>query len=114
MPQRRTPPRAPLPASATISSPPQYHSASLGYPSRVSVDRRTLISTGLAMQATRGRTAPRAFSVQVLGQNGGTVALGARPVTVGAHSSCDLVLADPQVSRRHAELAITTDGIRIK
>ncbi len=42
------------------------------------------------------------------------VALGARPVVVGAHGSCDLVLQDPQVSRRHAELAITPDGIRIK
>src|SRR5207237_1130252 len=71
-------------------------------------------ATGLAMQAPRGRTAPRAYSVQVLGQNRTTVALGARPVVVGAHGSCDLVLVDPQVSRRHAELAITTDGIRIK
>jgi DNA-binding NtrC family response regulator len=52
--------------------------------------------------------------LQVLGQGGATVALGARPVVVGAHSSCDLVLADPQVSRRHAELAITPEGIRIK
>ena len=52
--------------------------------------------------------------MQVLGQGGATVALGARPVVVGAHSSCDLVLVDPQVSRRHAELAITPEGIRIK
>jgi DNA-binding NtrC family response regulator len=42
------------------------------------------------------------------------VALGARPVVVGAHASCDLVLADPQVSRRHAELAVLPEGIRIK
>jgi DNA-binding NtrC family response regulator len=42
------------------------------------------------------------------------VALGARPVVVGAHATCDLVLQDPQVSRRHAELAITPDGIRVK
>jgi DNA-binding NtrC family response regulator len=52
--------------------------------------------------------------LQVLGQGGSTVALGARPVVVGAHSSCDLVLVDAQVSRRHAELAITPEGIRIK
>jgi len=33
---------------------------------------------------------------------------------IGAHASCDLVLVDPQVSRRHAELAVVPEGIRIK
>ena len=70
------------------------------------------------MGATRGRTAPRSYNLQVLGQGGPetrpTVALGARPVVVGAHSSCDLILVDPQVSRRHAELAVVPEGIRIK
>jgi len=78
------------------------------------LDRRTLIQTGLAMSTTRGRTAPRAYNLQVLGQDGPRVAVGARPVVVGAHASCDLVLHDPQVSRRHAEIAIVPDGIRIK
>jgi DNA-binding NtrC family response regulator len=77
-------------------------------------DRHTLISTGLAMQSTRSRTAPRSYSLQVLDQSAAVVALGARAVVVGAHASCDLVLADPQVSRRHAELAITPQGIRVK
>jgi DNA-binding NtrC family response regulator len=85
-----------------------------GYPPHVGIDRRTLIMTGLAMTATRGRTAPRSYSLQVLGQHGPVVALGARPVVVGAHAGCDLVLEDPKVSRRHAELTITTDGIKIK
>ncbi len=80
----------------------------------MTIDRRTLITTGLAMTATRGRTAPRSYTLQVLGQAAPIVALGARPVVVGAHSSCDLVLEDPKVSRKHAELAITTDGVRIK
>ena len=83
----------------------------------VTVDRRTMIQTGLAMSATRGRTAPRSYSVQVLGQTDAStkpIALGARPLVVGAHASCDLVLGDPQVSRRHAELAIVPEGIRIK
>jgi DNA-binding NtrC family response regulator len=66
------------------------------------------------MSTTRGRTAARSYTLQVLGQGGATVALGARPVVVGAHASCDLVLADPQVSRRHAELAVLPEGIRIK
>jgi len=83
----------------------------------VTVDRRTLVQTGLATSSTRGRTAARAYNVQVLGQvesNARTIPLGARPVVVGAHATCDLVLADPQVSRRHAELAVVPEGIRIK
>ena len=73
-----------------------------------------MIQAGLATSATRGRTAARAYNLQVLGPGGATVALGARPVVVGAHAACDLVLVDPQVSRRHAELAVVPDGIRIK
>ena len=80
----------------------------------MTLDRRTVIQTGLATSTTRGRTAARSYTLQVLGQGGATVALGARPVVVGAHASCDLVLADPQVSRRHAELAVLPEGIRIK
>jgi len=66
------------------------------------------------MASTRDRTAARSYSLQVLDQGGTVIALGARPVVVGAHATCDLVLADPQVSRRHAELAITPEGIRLK
>jgi DNA-binding NtrC family response regulator len=80
----------------------------------VTLDRRTVIQTGLATSTTRGRTAARSYNLQVLGHGGATLALGARPVVVGAHASCDLVLADPQVSRRHAELAVVPEGIRIK
>jgi len=87
----------------------------------VTFDRRTLLQTGLAMSTTRGRTAARSYSVQVLDQAGTTSPermqakpLGARPLVIGAHASCDLVLTDPQVSRKHAELAITPDGIRVK
>ncbi len=83
----------------------------------MTVDRRTVLQTGLATSATRGRTAPRSYTLQVLGQHAAApqgVALGARPILVGAHASCDLVLSDPQVSRRHAELSIVTEGIRIK
>src|SRR5438034_1256734 len=85
-----------------------------GYPRLVTFDRRTLITTGLAMSTTRGRTAPRSYSLQVLGQQMQTVVLGARPIVVGAHAQCDLVLTDPKVSRKHAELAITPDGVRVK
>src|SRR5262245_44243194 len=85
-----------------------------GYSRCVALDRRTLIQTGLAMASTKSRTAPRTYSLQVLDQSSAVVALGARPVVVGAHAGCDLVLADPKVSRRHAELAVTNEGIRLK
>ena len=65
----------------------------------VSFDRRTLIQTGLAMAATKGRTAPRSYALQIVGQDAPPVALGARTITVGAHATCDLVLTDAQVSR---------------
>ena len=81
----------------------------------MTIDRRTVIQTGLATSTTKGRTATRSYHLTVLGDGGQTVALGARPIVVGAHASCDLVLGDPQVSRRHAELAIAPDGgIRVK
>jgi DNA-binding NtrC family response regulator len=84
------------------------------YPAAVTVDRRTVLMTGLTTAATRGRTAPRAFVAQVLGEGGAQVALGARPITIGAHASCDLVLTDAQVSRRHAELSAVPEGVRVK
>jgi DNA-binding NtrC family response regulator len=80
----------------------------------LTVDRRTVLMTGLTTAATRGRTAPRAFVAQVLVEGGAQVALGARPITVGAHASCDLVLTDAQVSRKHAELAAVPEGVRVK
>jgi DNA-binding NtrC family response regulator len=52
--------------------------------------------------------------LHVLDHSGATVALGARALVVGAGRDCDLVLSDPKVSRRHAELTVTPDGIRIK
>ena len=73
-----------------------------------------MIQAGLATSSTRGRTAARSYRLQVLGHDGASLALGGRPVVVGAGSTCDLVLVDPQVSRRHAELAVVPEGIRIK
>ena len=73
-----------------------------------------MVQTGLATSSTRGRTAARSYHLQVLGHGGATIALGARPLVVGAHAGCDLVLVDPQVSRRHAELTAVPEGVRIK
>ena len=78
----------------------------------MSFDRRTVVQTGLATPNAQKRTAPRSYRLQVIG--GAQVPIGARTVTVGAHASCDLVLTDPQVSRKHAELTMTPEGLRVK
>ena len=71
-----------------------------------------MLSTGVATTTTRSRTAPRSFLARLAG--GGQVALGARPVVLGAHASCELVIDLPKVSRRHAELSAVVGGVRVK
>jgi DNA-binding NtrC family response regulator len=82
----------------------------------VTADRQTLLETGLASARTRGRTAVRSCMCRVTLADRVTaeVPLGARPLAVGAGRECDLVLEDPQVSRRHAELALAPEGIRVR
>jgi len=78
--------------------------------------RHTLMQTGLATSATRTRTAHRRWVCRALadGRPAQEVALGARPVVIGADRRCDLVLDDAQVSRRHAEIQITPEGVRVR
>jgi DNA-binding NtrC family response regulator len=83
----------------------------------VGVTRKTVMETGLVTSSARDRTAARSWRCRVLvdGDTAGPeVGLGARPITVGAHRENDLILADPQVSRRHAELAATPEGVLIR
>lgn len=43
--------------------------------------------------------------------SGGSVALAVgRPVTVGRHAECELVVSDPSVSARHARIDLAADG----
>jgi DNA-binding NtrC family response regulator len=81
-----------------------------------SFDPRTLVATGLATPSARGRTAVRSCLCRVLSGDRvvDEVALGARPLSVGASRDCDLVLSDPQVSRRHAELELCPEGVRVR
>jgi DNA-binding NtrC family response regulator len=39
--------------------------------------------------------------------------LGTRPVIIGAGVGCDVILNDPKISRRHAELQMTSQGVRV-
>jgi transcriptional regulator with GAF, ATPase, and Fis domain len=80
----------------------------------VTIDRRTLLHTGLVNAGARERTAVRSYTLQVQGDPPQTVLLGARAIIVGAHDSCDLMINDGKVSRRHAEVSLVTDGVHIK
>lgn len=40
--------------------------------------------------------------------------LGLDPLVIGTGKDCDLVVADPRVSRRHAELRLTEEGVLLK
>jgi transcriptional regulator with GAF, ATPase, and Fis domain len=82
----------------------------------MSFARHTLAETGLATSTTHGRTPLRSFSCHITsGESAGrTIGVGARPVIVGALAACDLVLDDPKVSGRHAELAARADGLWVK
>ena len=46
--------------------------------------------------------------------DGTAVALGAGRVVLGRDPQCDVVLDDPQVSRRHAEIVGTPDGYLLR
>jgi DNA-binding NtrC family response regulator len=82
----------------------------------VTADRQTLLETGLASAKARGRTAVRSCLCRVTAGDRviAEVPLGARPLSVGAGRESDLVLDDPQVSRHHAELALSPEGIRVR
>jgi hypothetical protein len=43
--------------------------------------------------------------------DGQRISLGANPVRIGRLPGCDIVVADPNVSRRHAEVRRTDDGL---
>jgi DNA-binding NtrC family response regulator len=80
-----------------------------------SIDRKTLVQTGLATRSAQPQTAARTCVARVVGDGGGSqVAIGARPVVIGAHGSCDLVIDDPQISRRHTELSLSGPGVRVR
>jgi DNA-binding NtrC family response regulator len=82
----------------------------------MSLDRKTLVETGLTTSLARGRAVARTCTCRVL-QDDQVVAesaIGARPVLVGAGKDCDIILTDQQVSRRHAELQMVDGAVRVK
>jgi len=79
------------------------------------VDRDTIIHTGLAMSTVRDKTT-RSWSARVISgsEPERVVALGTKPLLIGAHQRCDVMIRDPKVSSRHAELAVLERGVRVK
>lgn len=77
------------------------------------MDRRTLIKKGVMTSNVGADSVPRSWLCQVVSgpDSGCAVALGARPVLIGAADNCDLILTDPAVSRRHLELSIGERGL---
>jgi len=75
-----------------------------------------MMQTGIATTQTQARTASRSYVCRVIteGTEPRQVALGARPVSVGADRRCDLILSDPRVSRQHAELRVVPEGICVR
>jgi DNA-binding NtrC family response regulator len=82
----------------------------------MSIDRKTLVEVGLTTSLARGRAVARTCTCRVLhgDQVVAECAIGSRPVVVGAGKDCDLILVDPQVSRRHAELQMVDGAVRVK
>jgi DNA-binding NtrC family response regulator len=80
------------------------------------LDRKTIIKTGVATTSASGRSPPRSWTCKVTtgDQAGKILSIGARPLVVGADAGCDLVLSDETVSRRHAEIFVSTDGVVVR
>ena len=51
---------------------------------------------------------------RVVCADGATYAIGQRPLVIGRLSECDIVVNDSNVSRRHAEIWRTTEGIAVR
>ncbi len=49
-----------------------------------------------------------------VGADGASAELEVGSLLVGGHKDCDLVIQDPLVSRRHLEIALVADGVRLR
>jgi hypothetical protein len=49
-----------------------------------------------------------------VGSDGSSYAVSSSPLSIGRTSDCDIVVANPNVSRRHAEVWRTSEGVAIR
>ena len=85
------------------------HAKQEGYhfvgPVHVELERDEGVSTGTFLMAADVRESPGGAAVgTVVLPDGKRVSVGEDPVTIGRMPECDIVLADHNVSRRHAEV----------
>jgi DNA-binding NtrC family response regulator len=74
-----------------------------------------MVMTGLSTQSLAAKSAMRWICRTATGPMAGReVAIGTRPIVLGADGSCDIVLTDATVSRKHAEIQVTADGILVR
>ena len=64
---------------------------------------------GIRVNFVSGRPQPKLVSL-----SGGQHTLTERPQTIGRTAECDIMVADPNVSRRHAEIWVTPDGVALR
>jgi DNA-binding SARP family transcriptional activator len=77
----------------------------------VALDWRSAPPTDLAATMTRDDRGVRGATLSL--PNGVRLELGSRTWTVGRHPDCDVVLSDPRVSRRHAEVRPVQGGYEL-
>ena len=75
---------------------------------------QTLVETGLV--TSNAKSPPRVYLCRVTtGPSvGSQVSIGARPIVVGTHAQCDLIVEDPKVSRRHVKIWAEPGGIHVE
>ncbi len=81
----------------------------------VAVDRQTLLELGVASTSLRPEISRRScLCVVTEGPDAGREAVvTTTPLAVGAGAECALLLSDSLISRRHLELSLCADGIRV-
>jgi DNA-binding NtrC family response regulator len=74
----------------------------------------TLVDTGLTN--TQVRTAKRTFVLKVTAGSASAeqILVGGREVILGSDPSCEFVLRDPKVSRKHLSLQVVAEGLRVR
>ncbi|MCU4186115.1 DUF3662 and FHA domain-containing protein [Acidiferrimicrobium sp. IK] len=98
---------------AELVSQARDHARSENYvfigPVTVTLDIDHGLSPGMCLVAGE-MVRPAAGAASLVLPDGRRVAIGNRPVTLGRLPECEVVLADPNVSRRHAEVRAGEDG----
>jgi hypothetical protein len=102
--------------STELSETARQHAVAEGYnfvgPVAVEIfidDELSAGKIGVKASYVDGASEPR-----VLTSDGGVYVIGAKPLVIGRQSDCDIVINDANVSRRHAEIWRTSEGVAVR